>query len=403
MTGAARRCCSRTWREFGIDEAGIKMRPAARRNSELIRTEQKDPPRLEGNQRMKKVPLSEWAGALKGCAIFFRNGAVLLGAVLTFIGWMQAGITVAVTFVILSAALHFMARSKESSARKAKEAEQKLRDDKAHDIVERVCSQRALERPLLLYLRAFAEDTRFSWCIGTLGNWGIGMLENRGSYAAAVARRDFEGVIAKIAEPLGDLVTVGGEETIGGGSIKSNNKDWEDIVESLCSAASIIFILPLRDVTRWSDKRDDGITKEVLLLKDKQYLRKSVFIMPPEIVEDSPDNFFMRIATKKNPEEYRRTRDGRCHFLNLGIMDYWSAAREHFSQKQATQAKALGRQRPADQILQDGVAGPDDLVLVEVSDQLGDDEAGRDVTASDLRGLLHERRQELRRPEPVAE
>ena len=49
------------------------------------------------------------------------------------------------------------------------------------------------------------------------------------------------------------------------------------------------------------------------------------------------------------------------------------------------------------------VAGPDDLVLVEVGDQLGDDEAGRDVAANDLRGLLHKRRQELRRPEPVAE
>jgi hypothetical protein len=47
-----------------------------------------------------------------------------------------------------------------------------------------------------------------------LGTWSIGMLENRGSYAAAVARRDFEGVIAKIAEPLGDLVTVGGEKTM---------------------------------------------------------------------------------------------------------------------------------------------------------------------------------------------
>jgi hypothetical protein len=88
----------------------------------------------------------------------------------------------------------------------------------------------------------------------------------------------------------------------------------------------------VKDVTRWSDNRDDGITKEVLLLKDKRYLRKSVFIMPPEIVEDFPDPFFMRIARKRS-EEFRRTGDGRCHFLNLGIMDYWSAAREHFSQK----------------------------------------------------------------------
>jgi hypothetical protein len=58
---------------------------------------------------------------------------------------------------------------------------------------------------------------------------------------------------------------------------------------------------------------------------------------------------------------------------------------------------------PTPWILQGGVAGPDDLVLVEVGNQLGDDEAGRDVTANDLRGLLHERRQELRRSEPVAE
>jgi hypothetical protein len=42
-------------------------------------------------------------------------------------------------------------------------------------------------------------------------------------------------------------------------------------------------------------------------------------------------------------------------------------------------------------------------VLVEIGDELGDDEAGRDVAANDLRGLLHELRQEVRRPEPVAE
>src|SRR5271165_6990916 len=71
--------------------------------------------------------------------------------------------------------------------------------------------------------------------------------------------------------------------------------------------------------------------------------------------------------------------------------------------EQATQAKTLGRQRLADQILKGGIARPDDLVLVEVGDQLGDDEAGRDVAANDLRGLLHEQRQEVRRPEPVAE
>ena len=76
----------------------------------------------------------------------------------------------------------------------------------------------------------------------------------------------------------------------------------------------------------------DGITKEVLMLRDQRYLRKTVFIMPPEIVEVSPDNLFMRKVAKKSPE-YRRTADGRYHFLNLGIVDYWYTAREHFSKQ----------------------------------------------------------------------
>lgn len=298
----------------------------------MLRSNESIEPRLVGNQRMKKAPQSERAGALNGCAFVFSIGAVLLGAVLVFFGFTKSGIAVAVAVLLLSAAIRGMAMSHESSIRKAKEAEQKEREAKARHIVERVHSHCPLGRPLLVYLRSFAPETQFSWCVGMLGTWSIGMPENRGSYAAAVARRDFEGVIAKLAEPLGDLVTVGGEKTIGGGRIESSNEEWEEIVKSLCSAASVIFILPLRDVTRTSDGPDDGITKEVLLLKEQRYLWKTVFIMPPEIVEDTPDNFFIRKAAKKSPE-FRRTADGRCHFLNLGIVDYWSAAREHFSKK----------------------------------------------------------------------
>jgi hypothetical protein len=37
-------------------------------------------------------------------------------------------------------------------------------------------------------------------------------------------------------------------------------------------------------------------------------------------------------------------------------------------------------------------------MLVEPGDELGDDEAGRDVAPHDLHGLLRELRQEFRRP-----
>ncbi len=42
-------------------------------------------------------------------------------------------------------------------------------------------------------------------------------------------------------------------------------------------------------------------------------------------------------------------------------------------------------------------------MLVEIGDELGDDETGRDVAANDLGGLLRELREEFRRPKPVAE
>jgi hypothetical protein len=53
--------------------------------------------------------------------------------------------------------------------------------------------------------------------------------------------------------------------------------------------------------------------------------------------------------------------------------------------------------------LQGGIAGPDDLVLVEPDDQLGGDEPRHHVAPHGLRGLLRELRQELGRPRPVAE
>ena len=71
--------------------------------------------------------------------------------------------------------------------------------------------------------------------------------------------------------------------------------------------------------------------------------------------------------------------------------------------EQPAQAAALGRQRLADQPLQGRVAGPLDLVLVEVDDKFRDDEARRDVAAHDLRSLLFELREKLAGPEPVVE
>jgi hypothetical protein len=280
--------------------------------------------RLDGNRRVKKAPMSEGALALRGCgAILIIIIAGTLATVLFVLGWLKTGIGVTFIGLILVTAVLFFSRKIESSALACKEAEQKERDAKASEILEHVRNHHPLPRPLLLYLRPSAEEAQFSWCIGMIGTWSIGMLENKGSYAAAFARRDFEGVIAKIAEPLGNLVTVGGEKTIGGGRLESTEEEWFKSVKALCDAASVIFVLPARS---------DGVTKEVKLLNDQKYRRKTIFIMPAAIVEDAPAYPFLRYVTRKSLE-YRITVEGRRHFLNLGVEDYWSAVRQHLLEK----------------------------------------------------------------------
>jgi hypothetical protein len=66
--------------------------------------------------------------------------------------------------------------------------------------------------------------------------------------------------------------------------------------------------------------------------------------------------------------------------------------------QQAAQTPTLGGQGFADQFLQGGVAGSDDLVLVEPYDQLGGHESGGHVAPHDLRGHGDKLRQKASRP-----
>ena len=71
--------------------------------------------------------------------------------------------------------------------------------------------------------------------------------------------------------------------------------------------------------------------------------------------------------------------------------------------QQRRQTQALCRQRLAHDPLQGRIAWPLHLVGVEVGDELGGNEARRDVAASDLLGLLHEVFGELAGPQAISE
>ena len=114
-----------------------------------------------------------------------------MGAALVLFGWIKVGMAMVVLLLASSAVVFVLAAKREASARASKAREQEGRDAKAGAILEQIRNHRPLERPLLVYLRPKAQEARFSWCIGMLGTWRIGMIENTGPYAAGVARRDF--------------------------------------------------------------------------------------------------------------------------------------------------------------------------------------------------------------------
>ncbi len=73
-----------------------------------------------------------------------------------------------------------------------------------------------------------------------------------------------------------------------------------------------------------------------------------------------------------------------------------------YFREQPAQPPAFGGQGFADQLLQGGVAWPNDLVLVEPDDQLGGDEPRNYIASHDQRGLLRELWQEAGYPRKIA-
>ena len=83
--------------------------------------------------------------------------------------------------------------------------------------------------------------------------------------------------------------------------------------------------------------------------------------------------------------ERRQLRQGVIPHQELGQGDFGRVV-EHFRQ-QAAQAPTFGGKCFADQLLQGGVAWPDDLVLVEPDDQLGGHESRRASNCGRLTSL----------------
>ncbi|TXS95851.1 ankyrin repeat domain-containing protein [Parahaliea maris] len=128
--------------------------------------------------------------------------------------------------------------------------DQKIHDQRAQQIVEEQLAGESAQQGFLLYLRAFS----------TTGKLKSGDL-------------DFETALA-LGEPRSlPLVALGGPgEHIGAGRALTTESNWRNVVLGLMDASTAIFIVPsLRGGTMW----------EMLQIREKHYLHKTIFILPP--------------------------------------------------------------------------------------------------------------------------
>lgn len=86
---------------------------------------------------------------------------------------------------------------------------------------------------------------------------------------------DFESAIAYYLAPYMNILAVGRQgEHVGAGRIEMSNDDWQANVARLAAEANPILLVP-------SDR--PGTLWEILMLKEKGYFSKTVFVMPPNL------------------------------------------------------------------------------------------------------------------------
>lgn len=142
---------------------------------------------------------------------------------------------------------------------------QKLRDGRAQMIFRQAKQGNAGDYSL--YIRAF-ETT------GQMGYDDGSGMEFFGVDARPDQTVDLESVLAQVVEAEMPLVALGEPgEQFGVGRLKTTDQQWQDDLKVLAENALILFAIP-------SDR--PGTLWELDFIREKGYLRKTIFIMPPK-------------------------------------------------------------------------------------------------------------------------
>ena len=154
----------------------------------------------------------------------------------------------------------------------ARRYEQRRRDGRAAALVGRLLdtSDSAAALRYVLFLRPFSTTGRLA-----VSNPKPRWLPLLPSYFAHEATLEFETVLSEALEPDLSLVALGRPgEHVGAGRVAVTDDDWKRLFQRLVKDARWIVMIPSHQgETRW----------EVRQLVAQEYLRKTVFLMPPTL------------------------------------------------------------------------------------------------------------------------
>ena len=250
--------------------------------------------------------------------------ALVIG-VLSLLGYFTGLISLTALGALLGAAVmiwligKLLTRRAHTRFVRMSEERQELRNERARQALLRLMTNQELLRPLIVFLRPFKATRDYRVNLGSLGVFA-------GSSSLSDSR-EFETSLAKLVAPFGDFVALGQElDARGAGRVRTGDDEWKSVVQEICEAATAIIMFP---------SATPGTSWEGVLLTERGYIAKTVFLMPPQVWMELKGPIRRLVGTEEELQEepgLRVTADGTLQGLNENAPLDWDAARSGFAQ-----------------------------------------------------------------------
>jgi hypothetical protein len=211
--------------------------------------------------------LVQFIGGL-GVAAFFASGDI---------GFGERLVTGAIFLFVAAVIYSFQRRNVQHS-----------RDTVAATVLRNI--ETGIKSPFHLYLRPFEVTNQIR-----IRNMNRGrLLVTDAKRLNEPATHDLETLLAKAVWIRRPLIALGKPgESFGAGRIKTDEQEWKADITLLMQNADLIFVIPAAR---------SGIKWELELIRDKGYLSKCIFIMPPEPQGHITFPFAEEMWNKAEPE-----------------------------------------------------------------------------------------------------